>query len=88
MFFGKPLIHTQEESTWAKGEIRSKVSQGEACRRGARSSRCVSLVWEEPVSAQTAKKQPVCLVEVFGTDLTCSQVLSGLFAVLKLREGE
>lgn len=88
MFFGKPLIHVQEESAWAKGEIQSKVSQGEACRRGARSSRCMNLVCEELDSAQTAQKHPVCLVEVFGTDLTCSQVLSSLFAVPKLREGE
>lgn len=67
---------------------KSGVSQGEACRRGTRSSRCTNLVCEELDGAQAAQKHPVCLVEVFGTDLTCSQVLSGLFAVPKLREGE
>ena len=74
--FGKPLIHMQEESTWAKGQIWSKVSQGAACRRGARSNRHVSLVHDELGSARTAEKHTVCLVEVFGTDLTWSQVLS------------
>lgn len=65
-----------EESSSAKGEIQSKVSQGGACRRGARSNRHVSLVRDEVVRARTAEKHTVCSVEVFGTDLTQSQVLS------------
>lgn len=78
----------QEESTGAKGEILSKVSPGAACRRGARSDRHVSLACDELGSAWTAEKHTVCLVEVFDTDLTGSQVPSDAFTVPELREGE
>lgn len=85
MLFGKPLIHVQEESMYAKGEILDKVSQGAACRRGAKGDRHVSLVL---VSARSAEKHMVCLVEVFDADRTWSQVLSSAFTIPELREGE
>lgn len=44
--------------------------------RPARSNMHVSLVCDELLSAQTAQRHVVCLVEVFASDYTWSQVLS------------